>query len=351
MGNAFSPIGRTKLPPFLSKLADGVSPRVAALAGNVVGPAGKRILVRVAGDEYAAAFLSSRGEGTLSAHWRDGTGSWQPEPAFRRLQGLAHKHIVDLQLPPDMVLSNTVRLPKAALANLSDAVAYGLPSWSPFQTGDVYVSARPDGVRGEQVLVRIHYAPRSKVDPILARLDSLGLAADRVSMDPSACDLIDLATPKMAGIRRARRLDGTLAALAVALSLLAGCVHVAALSRRLDETEAALRFELAQVRDAESLQRQYALFVARRAAVSERRAHEIGAYELLAALARSLPDGTLIQTLDMGDGRVRLEVSGADPDAMVQALRTTPSVRDPKVEPARGSRAILLSFGLARKNP
>jgi hypothetical protein len=323
-----------------------------ALAADILRPGRQCILVKADPEGYAASAIPAPSrKRSLSVQWNDAGNRWMPEADSRQILDLAKERPVDLELPPGMVLSNTVRLPKAALANLSEAVAYGLPSWSPFQAVDVYVSANLKEVQGEQALVRICYAVRTKVDPILTRLADLDLAVDRLRMDPFGNGSVDLRTLKTARIRRGCRVDFALALCAVALSLLVGVGHVTALSRRLDEAEAVLRQEVAQFRETEAIQGSYALFLARHTAVSDRRANEVGAYELLSAFARHMPEGALIQTLDVGNGRVRLEVSTPDPTALTAALRIIPFVREPKVEPMRGLSTTVLSFDLARRTP
>jgi len=255
---------------------------------------------------------------------------------------------VVFELPPDLVLSQVVRLPQIALANLPDAIAYGLPTWSPFDAAEVYAIGSVQQIDAGQALVRIDYALRSKVGPLLARLAATGLAPDRLIFEHEAKRSVPLPSPKLDRLARAWRIDGALASLAVLLSLGLAAVHTTTSSRRLERVEAAIRSELAQLREEEVLRDAYNSLAARRAAVARRRARAISAYELLTALSDELPEPVLVQAIEVADGRGRLEVSGAEPGEILQALRAIRFIADPAVEPTRGTRPFGATFRLAR---
>ncbi|WP_112664630.1 hypothetical protein [Microvirga flavescens] len=309
------------------------------------------VVVRIVQGGFTATPMSSRLKKASKIHWQEEGGRWQPEASLRQLLRIAQERPVDLELPPDFILSHSVTFPRAALTNLSDAIKYGLPSWSPFQDNDVYVNGSVTRVQSEQAMVCLHYALRAKIDPVLARLDAIGLTVDRIVLDTESNCSVTLPTSKLDRIRRARRVDGGLAAIAVSLAVLLGSFQVALLSSRLENAEIVLRSEIAQFRKAEALQAAYTSFAARRLAVSERRAKEISVYELLVVLAQHLPDGVAVKTLEIGNGQGRLELSGGDPDEILQALRTISILSDLKIEPMRATHSSGVTFELARKVP
>lgn len=307
------------------------------------------ITICVAADGFTASLVPSSPKQGAAADWRDETGRWSPDSAFRRLARIGRDRPIEFELPPDLVLSQAVKLPRIALANLPDAIAYGLPAWSPFEAGEVYVTGSVERVEAEQALIRIDYTLRSKADPLLARLAGTGLAVDRLVFDRAAKRSVSLPTPKLARLKTVRQTDGALAGLAVVLALALGVVYATTLSRRLERLDAEIRSELALLREDELLRTAHDALAARRVAVARRRAREITASELLASLSGELPDGILVQAVEMADGRGRVELSGADPGEILQALRGIQTIDSPALEPRRGSRLIGVTFQLARK--
>lgn len=309
-----------------------------------------RIIVRLVKEGFTATLISSNPKKTFHVIWSGDTG-WQPDVLFTQLLRKAQERPADLELSREFVLSHSIKLPEAALTNLSEAITYGLSSWSPFQAEDVYVSGYVEEVRDGQALIRLHYALRPKVDPVIARLDAVGLGIDRIILDVASSLTVALKTPKLSHLKRSRRIDGALAATAFLLVFVLGSTQIMMMSRKLEETQSALQSELSQLRRAEALQTAYTAYMARRAAVADRRARETSAYELLLALAQQLPDGVLIQALEIDKGRGRIDLSGSDPDGIVQALRGIPLIRNPKADGADELRGISVTFELPERRP
>jgi len=349
--NAFSWMRHVRPDPVLSRPGKRWISFFGPILARILGAQNARIVVRPVPDGFTAHLHMPYRKRELQVHWQERAGCWQPDAAFGQMLNAARERLVDLILPSDLILTQTVKLPAAALSNLSEAIAYGLPSWSPFDTDEVYVKGDVDEVQAGQATVRLCYALKAKVDPLLARLDAIGLPADRLVLDFASTHSVTLSTPKVARLQKARRIDGALAIVAISLVLLLGSLRIMVLSQRYAEAETLLRAELVQFRQAETLQTAYAAFAAQHSAVSERRARNVGAYELLLALAEHLPDGALIQALDVERGRGQIELSGVDPDTALRALRLIPVFQSLKSEPARGPGSVTLSFGVKRKTP
>lgn len=341
---------RIRLRTVLSKQAELWTSFFSRALARIARREETRIVVRSVPGGFTASLVPSTKE-DLQVHWQEEPACWQPEASFQRLLRAAHEQPVDLELPSELTLTQSVKLPETALTSLPEAIAYGLPSWSPFQADDVYVSATVDEVQAGQAKVRLRYVLKTRADPLIARLDAIGFPPDRLVLDSMPNQFVTLPTPKLARLRKARHIDGVLAVTAISLALLLGLFRVTILSERLEEAETLLRSELVQFRQVQALQAAYTSFAARRGAVSERRAREVGAYELLVALARHLPDGALVQTLEVGSGRGRVDLSGINPDTALTALRVIPILRNLKIEPARGSRSIAATFEFARNSP
>jgi hypothetical protein len=96
-----------------------------------------RIVVHSIPRGFVASLFPSNSKQELQAHWQEGAGCWRPESSFDRLLRAAQQRPVDLVLPSGFTLAQSVKLPRVALTYLSEAIAYGLSSWSPFEANEV----------------------------------------------------------------------------------------------------------------------------------------------------------------------------------------------------------------------
>ncbi|MGO4571639.1 hypothetical protein [Microvirga sp. 2TAF3] len=332
----------------LEKVDLGIQTLPPALK-RILRPSATHITVRIVQGGFTAVLVPSGLQRNSEVHWQEEAGHWQPEATLRQFARVARERPVDLELPLEFTLSHSVRLPRAALTNLADAIAYGLPTWSPFQANDVYIDGSVERIDGAQAVVRLHYALRSKLDPLLMKLDAAGLAADRLVLDSASRRFVALPTPKLARLRQTWLINGALASSAIILALLLCVFQIMILSGRLEETESAIRSELVQLRQEETLKAAYASFSARRTAVSERRAKEISANELLASLARHLPNDIFVQALELGGGQGRIGLSGGDPDVILQVLRGISIIHNPQIESMLAPPSISVTFKFVRK--
>lgn len=324
---------------------------LVATLRRVVRPQSTRIVIRAEQDIFIASLVSRRFKTPCSVIWKESEGSWQPEAMMKHLQHIAQENCVDLEVPGETVLSQCIKLPKAALSNLPEAIIYGLPAWSPFQAKDVYVAGSLEGIREEQAFVRLSYVLRERANTLIERFAVTGFHADRIVLDAASNSFVSLSTPKLARMVRARRIDGIFALTAFILFMTLGFTHIAMMSRKIDDLQVRLRAELTEQRRFEALKANYDSYIARRSAVSRKRATEPTTYELLVALAHHLPEGILIQTLETGNGRGRLELSVPNPERVLQGLKAIPFIRSFKIEDTRSPQNSIVSFEIAGKQP
>ncbi|MBB3227900.1 general secretion pathway protein L [Luteibacter sp. Sphag1AF] len=91
---------------------------------------------------------------------------------------------VALCLPPTDVLRRRLHLPLVARSNLRQVASYDIDRQTPFSSADVYFGVRElTGPAGEgRFPVELAVVPRGRLDPLLDRLQALGVPLDRVDV-------------------------------------------------------------------------------------------------------------------------------------------------------------------------
>ncbi|MDE2155004.1 MAG: PilN domain-containing protein [Xanthomonadaceae bacterium] len=130
--------------------------------------------------------LRRAGHAGLLAGWDDSADAATQQAALAAaLQGVDRDDLrLALLLPAQAVLRRTLVLPAAAGDNLNQVMAFEMDRQTPFSVAQVYYAARelvpPSGngrFHAELVVV-----PRSTLDPLLARLRTLGIPVDAVDV-------------------------------------------------------------------------------------------------------------------------------------------------------------------------
>ncbi|WP_404614964.1 PilN domain-containing protein [Rhodanobacter hydrolyticus] len=160
---------------------------------------------------WSDALDATAQQAALADAWR-GT-----DPEDRRLA---------LLLPADAVLRRVLQLPLAARGKLHQVAGYEMDRQTPFHAAQVYYAVRElaQPAAAGRCAVELLVIRRDTLDPLLARLKTLGIAVDAVDLPQGAGRLgINLLPPEHASHRtRPRlRLNIALAAAAVVLLLLA----------------------------------------------------------------------------------------------------------------------------------
>ncbi len=246
-----------------------------------------------------------------------------------------------LCLPRGDVLRRRLLLPEAALERLNDVVAFEMDRQTPFRAADVYYDVREDSGRAPdgQVGVDLLVVPRARLEPLLQRLRTMGIAVDAVD----AIDARDTATGlERAGfnllpaerrphrINRRRRLNLALAGAALLLLVagmalwvhnreqaLAHMQHHVAVLRTQAVKVAALRKQLTASNTA-------AGFLARKRATSPT------VLAVLESVTRRLPDDTWLQrfTIDE-DGHVGMQGQSPQASRLIDLLKASPLLQEP----------------------
>ena len=306
------------LPAFFAwwggELGKLLPPRWRAALG---GGASWHLLLQAGGDWH----LRRAGQPEPLACWSDGldasaqqaalAAAWRgTDPVDRRLA---------LLLPAHAALRRTLQLPLAARGKLHEVAGFEMDRQTPFNVTQVYYTVRElaqpaatGRCAAELVAVR-----RDTLDPLLARLQAVGIAVDVVDLAQEADRLgIDLLPPGQAPHRThpRQRLNFALATACVLLLVLAlgSWVHnrEAALAQMQAQVEA-MRGEAQQV---VALRKQLQDDAGAAGFLVQRKAQHASVLAVLLDLTRRLPSNTWLERFSIDDnGQIGLQ--GQSPQA------------------------------------
>jgi hypothetical protein len=303
--------------------------------------AGDRRRVRVSSSVEKATLIDQRHKVRLEAEWTEAEGRWMPDETWRRILAVTKSRPVELRLSETELLSQEVRLPRAALENLSGAVLHGLSTWSPFSPNEVHVAAVPVG-SDDMSCVELRYAMREFVDPVLSRAADRGLIIDRIVL---GCDRWQVAVEerKAARIRRQHWIDCALvlfAALLVTLALQTAWTRQDLARERVGQ---ALRGELELARQQGEFDRAIEYAAKARKAVDAERQVKPLVSELLAHLKSILPSDAAIVALELDQKQGLVTIEQRSANDLTSTLIRSQLLRDVQFRP--GGMGTLMVHG------
>lgn len=306
------------LPAFFAWWGKELAALLPARWRVVLGGGADWHLLQARGGEWS---LRRAGEAEPLARWRDNlapaaqqaalAAAWrQAEPEDRRLA---------LLLPSAAVLRRTLHLPQAARGKLRQVAGYELDRQTPFTAAQVYFAVRelPDTPSPGRIATELLVVRRGTLDPLLKRLDALGITVDAVDVLAGAGRLgVDLLPPERAPHRRRPRLrlNLALAVAAVLLLLLAmgGWLHnrEAALAQMQAQVDA-MRVDAQQVT---GLRKQLQDDAGAAGFLAQRKAQRASVLAVLLDLTQRLPASAWLERLTIDDtGQVGFQ--GQSPQA------------------------------------
>jgi general secretion pathway protein L len=230
---------------------------------------------------------------------------------------------VVLRLSPAGALSQQLTLPQAAERELGQVIGHEIDRRTPFRAPQVYADARIVGRdrSARTISVALTVVPKSVVDPLVGRLEAIGLK-------PATVRLADGRALPVPGLARPPRGIG---ALNLALLALLAVLCLAALlgpSWRAGAELERLHGEIArlqpQVEEVLRLRDSLRLGEAATAAAVAAKAAAPSPVQLLEELTRRLPDDTWLSQLNLVDGRLEIEGSTGSAAALVGLLEASP---------------------------
>lgn len=244
------------------------------------------------------------------------------DPAIRRL---------DLLLPPDVVLSRTVRLPEAARRQFRSAIEIQLPRLMPLTADQIYFDCAVSSLDAErkQIVVELAIVRRCVTDLLLGGFVAQGEVSVSViakRMDEGSGTYFRFAERRPRKLEKAHSLNRWLATSATILLMVAVALFIYQW-RRLDQS---ITRQLAATdgssATAHKLQAALEARIQRISAVANRlQAPDPAA--VLSALNRALPDNAFIYQMQLDGRAVRLEGMANDASTVASMLGQSPLFR------------------------
>lgn len=281
--------------------------------------------------------LRGAGQQEPLARWSDAADAPAQQAALNAaLQSVDREDLrLALVLPPAEALRRTLALPLAARNNLPQVIAYEMDRQTPFSVAQVYYAVRelaqpPAGGRFQAELVAVR---RDTLDPMLARLQTLGIGIDAADLALADDRLgVNLLPPDQSPHRQRprRRLN---------LALAAGCVLLLALvlGQWLHNRRAALAQMQAQVQDMHgdvqqvtSLRQQLQDNAGAAGFLAQRKQKSVAMLSLLQDLTRRLPDSTWLERFSIDNtGQIGMQGQSKQAAKLLDVLKDSSLIDNP----------------------
>jgi general secretion pathway protein L len=230
-----------------------------------------------------------------------------------------------LVLDSKWVLHKELKLPVAAEANLHQVLSFEMDRQTPFRANEVYFDWRmlPAGSEAGEIRLDLLVAPRRVVDPMLEKLAARGLAPAGIDVEQSGrsagANLLP-AENRLNPMHPRARLNYGLAA-AVLVLLIA--VMVQSLGARADRV-ASLEEAIAEVQDearrVQRLKEQVSDTSEAASFLTKRRSLSPMAVEILAEVTTTLPDGTYLDRLVVGENSVIMQGKSGNAQQLIELV-------------------------------
>lgn len=235
-----------------------------------------------------------------------------------------------LQLDPGIAIRRSLRLPRAAAAQIDGVIGFEVERHTPFRADEVYAvhSINEAASDLQEIAVRLAVVPRHAVDAALDAVRAEGFVPERVAVarDEGGETLVTLPVPGLAA-STATRAPMILAALA-ALLLLAILSPLARLEWAAEQATHRVALARAQAEGTLSLQREADRLGAAAAALATLRAQNPASLEAIEELSRLLPDDTWLVQIQLGGGEGVIEGRTGTSAALVGLVERSPLFED-----------------------
>jgi len=253
-------------------------------------------------------------------------------------------------LPPEHYLALPVELPAAVEANLQQTVAYQLDQLSPFRADQVFVDQRvqrsdekPAEARRNQIKVQLRLVPKEQLAPLLARLKAIGIQIhgldtlrDRAGEDqeqavPEGFNL--LPESQRAHYVHARARFNVM--LALGLFAVLGVVMFQSIWLRenaIETLQTEADRQRVEARQVMQLQEQLDQSLLAANFLSDRRARQPAAIELLAEMTRIMPRDIWLQRFQIQGDEVIVQGLADGSQRVIEIMNESPLLESPSFQ-------------------
>lgn len=239
-----------------------------------------------------------------------------------------------LCLPASAVLRRRLHLPLAALPRLRQVLAYEMDRQTPFRADQVHFDIRLlEKAAAGMLDVELVAVPRSRLDPLLQRLDATGLRVDAVDtlVDGQRLGVNLLPTGQRRRHRHPRqRLNLMLGGVLAALVLLAMLQWLHNRQAVIDAMQARVDTLHAKAREVMQLRKRLDASAGAERFLARQRAQSPTVLAVLEDLSKRLPADTWLERLTIGsDGSVGMQGQSPQAARLVDVLKTSPYLAEP----------------------
>lgn len=230
-----------------------------------------------------------------------------------------------LLLDSKWVLHKELKLPVAAEANLHQVLSFEMDRQTPFRANEVYFDWRmlPAGNEVGEIRLNLLVAPRRLVDPLLEKLAARGLAPAGIDVEQSGLSAgVNLlpAERRLNPMHPRTRLNYGLAAAVVVLLIAVMVQSLAARAERVASLEEAIAEVQDEARRVQRLKEQVSDTSEAASFLTKRRSESPMAVEILAEVTTTLPDGTYLDRLVVGEGNVIMQGKSGNAQQLIELV-------------------------------
>lgn len=238
-----------------------------------------------------------------------------------------------LVLDNKWVLHKDLKLPVAAEANLQQVLSFEMDRQTPFRASEVYFDWRmlPPGSEPGEIRLELVVAPRRAVDPLLEKLATRGLAPAGIDVQKNGHSLgLNLLPAELRHhtINPRTRLNYGLAGAVLLLLIVVMTQSLGARAERVTELEEAIAEVQDEARRVQRLKTQVedtsdaASFLARKRSMMPL------AVEVLAEVTRTLPDGTYLDRIVVGEDTVIMQGKSGNAQQLIELVNKSAMFKD-----------------------
>lgn len=295
--------------------------------GSELGALVPRALRRLLGIDRDSLLVRPTAAGPVTDLDRGGQRAPIAPSAARELGARAE---TVLTLDPGVAIRRTLRLPRAAAAQIDGVLAFEIERHTPFRADEVHAVHSIDEAASDphEMAVRLVVVPRRAVDGALAAARAEGFLPERVAVarDENGAALVTLPVSGLAAAENGRR-PLILSALA-ALLLLAIVSPLLRLEWAAEQTMNRVARARAGAEGTLTLQREADRLGAAATALASLRAQSPAALAVIEELSRLLPDDTWVVQLQLGGGEGVIEGRTGSSAALVGLVERSPLFED-----------------------